>query len=133
MEIGAEGQALQGGLTQSSSHPTLAKMSSFCYSGQCITACGQWPCPLPQSNNSEILHPTPLSSINSSRMYIQFKIPLLVRNPPRTPAVYPTSFCSHFSLFKITFLFYFATGTCCFSVLPFEASLSKSPSWYSST
>lgn len=73
-------------------------MSSFCYSGQCITACGQWLCPLPQSNNSEILHPTPLSSINSSRVHIQFKIPLLVRNPPWTPAVYPTSFCSLQSL-----------------------------------
>lgn len=30
----------------------------------------------------EILHPTPLSSINSSYMYIQFNIPLLVSNPP---------------------------------------------------
>lgn len=56
-------------------------MSSFFYSGQCINACGQRPCPFPHIYNSEILHPTPLSSINSSHMYIQFKIPLLVFNP----------------------------------------------------
>ena len=46
--------------------------------GQYITACGRWPCPFPQSYNSEIRHPTPVSSINSSHMDIQFKIPLLL-------------------------------------------------------
>lgn len=46
--------------------------------------CGRWPCPFPHIYSSEILHPTPLSSINSSHMYIQFKIPLLVFNPPWT-------------------------------------------------
>lgn len=59
-------------------------MSSFLSSGQCISACGQWPCPFPHIYNSEMLHPTPLSSINSSHMYIQFKIPLLGFNPPWT-------------------------------------------------
>lgn len=45
---------------------------------------GQWPCPFPPIYKSEILHPIPPSSINSSQMYIQFKIPLLVFNPPWT-------------------------------------------------
>lgn len=59
-------------------------MSSFLSSGPCINACGQWPCPFPPIYKSEILHPIPPSSINSSQMYIQFKIPLLVFNPPWT-------------------------------------------------
>ena len=59
-------------------------MSSSLYSGQCINACGQWPCPFPHIYNSEMLHPTPLSSINCFHMHIQFKIPLLGFNPPWT-------------------------------------------------
>lgn len=59
-------------------------MSSFLSSGPCINACGQWPCPFPPIYKSEILLPIPPSSINSSQMYIQFKIPLLVFNPPWT-------------------------------------------------
>lgn len=67
--------------TPSQSH---TMMRSCLYSGQRINACGQWPCPFPHIYDSEILYPTPLSSINSSYMYIQFKIPLLVFNPPWT-------------------------------------------------
>lgn len=59
-------------------------MSSFLYSGQCIDACGQWPCPFPHIYNSEMLHPTSLSSINSSQRHVQFRIPLLGFNPPWT-------------------------------------------------
>lgn len=66
-------------------------MSSLLHSGQRINACGQWVCSFPHIYNSEILHPIPLSSINSSHVHIQFKIPPLVFNPPWTSAVYPTS------------------------------------------
>lgn len=57
--------------------------------GPCVNACGQWPCPFPPIYNSEIRHPLlhPQS--------IQFKIPLLVFNPPWTAAVYSTSSPSH--------------------------------------
>lgn len=64
--------------------PSCKGMSSCLSSGPCIDACGQWPCPFPPIYNSEILHPIPPSSINSSHMSIQFKIPLLVFNPPWT-------------------------------------------------
>lgn len=68
----------------SMSSRSCTMMSSSLYSGQCINACGQWPCPFPHIYNSEMLHPTPLSSINCSHKHIQFKIPLLGFNPPRT-------------------------------------------------